>query len=436
MSPRQACASNSTKASTAAGQNKLYDSQVFSQWLNAYDAGNSDLAAVYERRFRAEFRPAFNAWIATDPLHNPSAPAGPTFMPEYVSSDQQKADQLETEAAAAYAVGVDAQETGDAYVLNTVFLASALFLAGVAGRFRVALSPHRRSGDVGRGPRDRPDQRGATAAALTAGRGRATSGRGLRSAYRSSGPAGGTPRARSRSSSRVPTQPLVHKFGPTGHASRRKESLAVHIRSIHLPDGRVFAGVIAGVFIGVVGVGAVTASPAAPAAAPAAVTAVRPALTQSLATTATSATSAAPAGAPATIIAAAPTAAPVAAAAKPNPLRLAVLKALVKSNYRVTVSATNATGTKDILYVRGSLALASGSVTVTLPDGSTQVFTTNSTTVVRDQGKTESLSDLESGERAMVFGLRNTDGTYTAKLIRCVRDAKAPKANSGASPAP
>jgi hypothetical protein len=125
----------STKASTAAGQNKLYDSQVFSQWVNAYDVGDTALAAVYERRFRAEFRPAFNAWIATDPLHNLSAPAGPTFMPEYVSADAQRADDLEKQAAAAYAVGVEANETADSYVLNTVFLASALFLAGVAGRF-------------------------------------------------------------------------------------------------------------------------------------------------------------------------------------------------------------------------------------------------------------------------------------------------------------
>ncbi len=125
----------STKASTAAGQNKLYDSQVFSQWLNAYNAGDLALTTIYERRFRAEFRPAFTAWLATDPLHNPAAPAGPLFMPEYVSADAQQADDLEKQAAAAYAVGVEANETADSYVLNTVFLASALFLAGVAGRF-------------------------------------------------------------------------------------------------------------------------------------------------------------------------------------------------------------------------------------------------------------------------------------------------------------
>jgi hypothetical protein len=49
----------STKAYTRAGQNLVFDSQVFSQWLNAYAVGNTALATIYERRFRAEFRPAF-----------------------------------------------------------------------------------------------------------------------------------------------------------------------------------------------------------------------------------------------------------------------------------------------------------------------------------------------------------------------------------------
>jgi hypothetical protein len=34
-----------------------------------------------------------------------------------------------------FEAGQQANETGDQYVLNTVFLASALFLAGIAGRF-------------------------------------------------------------------------------------------------------------------------------------------------------------------------------------------------------------------------------------------------------------------------------------------------------------
>ena len=124
-----------TKASTTAGQDRLFDSQVFSQWLDAYHAADPELATLYERRFRAEFRPAFDAWLASDPFTNPEAPPGPLYMPEYVSADAQRSAELEAQAAAMFEAGQQANETSDQYVLNTVFLASALFLAGIAGRF-------------------------------------------------------------------------------------------------------------------------------------------------------------------------------------------------------------------------------------------------------------------------------------------------------------
>ena len=88
----------SAKASTQAGQDRLYDSQVFSQWLNANDAGDTRLAAIYERRFRPEFRVAFQAWLKTDPFNDPNAPPGPLFMAEYVDASTQKADSLEAQA--------------------------------------------------------------------------------------------------------------------------------------------------------------------------------------------------------------------------------------------------------------------------------------------------------------------------------------------------
>lgn len=125
----------STKASTESGQDRLYDSQVFSQWLNAHESGDAALATLYERRFRAEFRPAFDAWIATDPFHDATALPGPLYMPQYVSAAAERSEDLEIRAAASFEEGQNANETGDQYVLNTVFLASALFLAGIAGRF-------------------------------------------------------------------------------------------------------------------------------------------------------------------------------------------------------------------------------------------------------------------------------------------------------------
>jgi len=125
-----------TRATTAAGQERLYDSQVFSQWLNAYDAGNARLAGIYERRFRQEFRVAFQAWLKTDPFTDPNAPPGPLFMAEFVQASAQEGDRHEAAAADLIAAGEAANEISDHYVLYTVIFATVLFLAAIADRFR------------------------------------------------------------------------------------------------------------------------------------------------------------------------------------------------------------------------------------------------------------------------------------------------------------
>jgi len=113
----------------------LYDTGVFNQWLNAYSHGETKLTGVYERRFRLEFRPAFQAWLATDPFNNPNAPPGPLVMPQYKLSLAEKANQLEAEAGKAFDEGQAANELSDDYVLNTVVLATVLFLIAIAERF-------------------------------------------------------------------------------------------------------------------------------------------------------------------------------------------------------------------------------------------------------------------------------------------------------------
>jgi hypothetical protein len=68
---------------TLGGQERLYDTTTFSSWLDAKFQGNQQLAAFYERRFRDEYRAAFDAWMALDPFNNTQAPPGPIFMPQY-----------------------------------------------------------------------------------------------------------------------------------------------------------------------------------------------------------------------------------------------------------------------------------------------------------------------------------------------------------------
>src|SRR6266581_6707156 len=95
----------STRASTLAGQYKLYDSIIVNNWLNAYTQGNTKLAKIFERRFRPELQVAFAAWIATNPFTNPNAPPGPLFMPQYKVSQDALANQLDAEAAKTFDKG-------------------------------------------------------------------------------------------------------------------------------------------------------------------------------------------------------------------------------------------------------------------------------------------------------------------------------------------
>lgn len=123
---------DATRAGTAAGQLALYDSTVFSQWATAYATGNTQLQAFERRRFRPEFEVAFDAWLATNPFVDAAAPSSPLVMPAYQVELAQQASDLEGQASALFDHGVEANQRADNYVLVTVFLAVALFLAGMA----------------------------------------------------------------------------------------------------------------------------------------------------------------------------------------------------------------------------------------------------------------------------------------------------------------
>lgn len=126
---------DATRAATRAGQLRIIDSTAFNTWLLAKTTENATAATVQERRFRPEFRPAFDAWVATDPFNNASAPPSPLVMPQYQLALDAQADALETQAAALFEQGQQANQNSDDYVLLTVFLAACLFLAGVSSRF-------------------------------------------------------------------------------------------------------------------------------------------------------------------------------------------------------------------------------------------------------------------------------------------------------------
>ena len=59
------------------------DVATFIQWVDASANDDVELKDFYEERFRDEFKPAFEAWLATDPLVTADAPPTPFAMPEY-----------------------------------------------------------------------------------------------------------------------------------------------------------------------------------------------------------------------------------------------------------------------------------------------------------------------------------------------------------------
>jgi hypothetical protein len=120
---------------TLANQYRLADLDVLQGYLGAVASGQDDLADFYRGRVRDEAQPAFEAWLALDPLNNPDAPTSPLAMPEYQLAAEQEAAALTARADAAFAEGEDANSTSDVFTMATLLFASALFFAAVSERF-------------------------------------------------------------------------------------------------------------------------------------------------------------------------------------------------------------------------------------------------------------------------------------------------------------
>ena len=112
------------------------DSASFNAWFTAFSLHNKSAERLAVRRLRPGYRVAFDAWLATDPAHNPNAPAGPASMPQYVIPQQRVAQQYDDQAERAFTRGEHNGATSDDYIRDTVFLASVLFLVGIGGHFR------------------------------------------------------------------------------------------------------------------------------------------------------------------------------------------------------------------------------------------------------------------------------------------------------------
>jgi hypothetical protein len=140
------------RASTRAGQLSLADVATFTEWVSALaaeeradaDDGTSasghgapapgTTSAFWYRRFRAEFRTAVDAWLATAPLTNPSAPATPFETDAYEVAEERQAATLAAEAEERSARAREANQRGDDYVMMTIVLALVLVLLGIGSK--------------------------------------------------------------------------------------------------------------------------------------------------------------------------------------------------------------------------------------------------------------------------------------------------------------
>jgi hypothetical protein len=126
----------SAKAADLANSQSQVDVATFIQWVDSYALDRKELADFYFARFREEFKPAVDAWVATKPLQNDDAPLTPFAMPEYRVAAQAEAQRLEADAEELSATARENVQRATNYVLCVVLFAAVLFFAGISTRLR------------------------------------------------------------------------------------------------------------------------------------------------------------------------------------------------------------------------------------------------------------------------------------------------------------
>ena len=110
------------------------DVATFIQWVDARAQEDTGLETFYRQRFRDEFKPAFNAWLAREPFTTPRAPPTPFAMPQYRLGATEEAERLDAEAAVSAEHVSRSIQRGSNYVLGVVLFAVSLFFAGISTR--------------------------------------------------------------------------------------------------------------------------------------------------------------------------------------------------------------------------------------------------------------------------------------------------------------
>jgi hypothetical protein len=138
FSDANALRAESLRQSDLGDQRRAIDVGLWVRYVAAHSEKNQELVDFLAQRFPPELKAANDAWLASNPLTNPSAPKSPFAMPEYVLPSLQEADRLRGLADQSAEEAKNANQRSDNYVLLTVIFASVLFFGGVGAKFETA----------------------------------------------------------------------------------------------------------------------------------------------------------------------------------------------------------------------------------------------------------------------------------------------------------
>jgi len=131
-----AARTESIRASNEANRQITIDVSLFTNYVDAFAQGETELATFYQDRFPDRLAVANDAWLATKPLQTADAPASPFEMKEYVLTASVKADALERKAEQKAKAARQANQRGDNYTITSVLFATVLLLAALSSKVR------------------------------------------------------------------------------------------------------------------------------------------------------------------------------------------------------------------------------------------------------------------------------------------------------------
>jgi hypothetical protein len=124
-----------SQASATGGQLVQIDIGTFFQAVDAFAEGDTELFDFYVKRMRPEFKPVFDEWVALKPRTNPDAPLSPFDLESYSVAQLEEAKRLNRVAEEETAASAAARSRANNYTVAVVFLAAALFFAGISTKF-------------------------------------------------------------------------------------------------------------------------------------------------------------------------------------------------------------------------------------------------------------------------------------------------------------